>query len=107
MTPQDALLQAWKRQLDVGFGAMETFLEGMAKLYEAQLDAACAAHADTVATHKEIARASDPAELFRLQSEWFLGNARRYAECCCALEEGALRTSAEIAGCVGTERKAA
>ena len=107
MTPQDMLLQVWKRQLDVGFGAMESFLEGAARLYEAQLDAACEAHADAVATHNAIVHAADPLEISRLQAQWILGNARRYAQCCCALQESALHTNAEVAACAGTERRAA
>lgn len=107
MTPENPLLQAWKRQLDVAFGAMESSLEGLTKLYEAQLDAACAAHADAVATRKAIARATDPAELLMLQAHWVAGNVQRYAECCCSLQESAMHTNAEIARCVSEERKAA
>lgn len=80
MTPENLLLQAWKQQLDIGFRAIETILEGATKLHEAQLDAACGAHADAVATHKALAQATNASELLRLQAQWAAANARHWAE---------------------------
>lgn len=80
MTPEHLLLQAWKQQLDIGFWVMETVLEGATKLHEAQLDAACEAHADAVATHKALAQATSASDILRLQAQWAAANARRWTQ---------------------------
>lgn len=74
MKPDDFFVQAWKQQLDTGFRIIETVVEGATKLHEAQLEAACAAHADLIATHKKIAQTASTAELLRLQAEWASAN---------------------------------
>jgi hypothetical protein len=89
MTPENLLLQQWKQQLDIGFRLMETILEGATRLYEAQLDAACAAHADAVATHKALARTTDASGLLQLQAQWAAANAQRWTQYWRALERRA------------------
>jgi len=75
MKPEDFLLDAWKRQLDAGFCVIETLLEGATKLREAQLEAACGAHADVVATRKKLAQAAGATEVLKLQAQWAGANA--------------------------------
>jgi phasin family protein len=104
--PQDAALQAWKRQLDAGFRVVEALAEGAERLREAQLDAATAAHADAVATQRAVAAASDAAEILRLQAEWTRGNVARAAafwRCAC---ENAAQTGTELAKCFAPQGEA-
>jgi len=106
MTPENPLLQEWKQQLDIGFRVIEAILEGATKLHEAQLDAACAAHADAVATQKALARATNAPELLRLQAQWASATAQNWALYWRALQECAMQCNTDLAKCVAIERKA-
>jgi phasin family protein len=105
MKPEEFFLDAWKQQLDTGFRVIERLVEGATKLHEAQLEAACAAHADLVATQKKIAQAANAAEVLKLQAEWAGAN----LESCLAywrqMYEAASATNEEIVSCA--QRKAA
>ncbi len=105
MKPDEFFLDAWKQQLDAGFRVIETLVEGATKLHEAQLEAACAAHADLVATQKKIAAAASVSELLKLQAQWAGAN----MESCIAywrqMYEAVSDTNEDIVNCM--QRKAA
>ncbi|TAK86807.1 MAG: phasin family protein [Betaproteobacteria bacterium] len=105
MKPEEFFLDAWKRQLDTGFRVIETLVEGATKLHEAQLEAACAAHADLVATQKKIAAAASASELLKLQTQWAGAN----MESCMAywrqMYEAMSATNEDVVNCM--QRKAA
>ncbi|HWD21553.1 MAG TPA: TIGR01841 family phasin [Burkholderiales bacterium] len=105
MKPDDFLLDAWKQQVDIGFRVLETLIEGATKLHEAQLEAACDAHADLVATRKTIAAATSAPELLKLQAQWAGAN----MESCMAywrqMYEAMSDTNADLVNCM--QRKAA
>lgn len=105
MKPEDFFLQAWKQQLDTGFRVLETLVEGATKLHEAQLEAACAAHAGLVATQKKLAQAADASELFRLQAEWAGANVEGCMAYWRQMYEAVRSTNADVVNCV--QRKAA
>lgn len=105
MKAEDFFLAAWKRQLDIGFRALETLLEGATKLHEAQLEAACDAHADAVATQKKIAQAADASELLRLQAQWAGANLESSLAYWRLMYEAMSDTNKDLANCF--ERKAA
>lgn len=87
-TPDQFFLQAWKAQLDAGLRAFETLEEGAIRVYEAQLEAATQAHADTEATRKAIAAATDPSQVMKLCGEWASANVRRSLGCWRAFDLG-------------------
>lgn len=105
MTPENLLLQAWKQQLDIGFRVMETLLEGATKLREAQLEAACGAHADAVATQKALAQATSASELLRLQAQWAGASLESSMAYWRAVYEAMTDTSTNLSNCM--QRKAA
>lgn len=98
-TPQDYFMQAWKQQLDAGLRIIETVIEGAEQLREAQLQAAANAHADAEATRKAIAAASDPAQIFRLQSEWMNANVQKCMGYWRSLYDVVAQTDAEVVKC--------
>ena len=105
MKPEDFLLDAWKQQVDIGFRMIETLIEGATKLHEAQLEAACEAHADVVATRKTMAAATSASELLKLQAQWAGAN----VESCMAywrqMYEAMGSTNADLVNCM--QKKAA
>ena len=105
MKPEDFILNAWKQQVDIGFRVIETLIEGATKLHEAQLEAACDAHADLVATRKTMAEATSASELLKLQAQWAGAN----MESCMAywrqMYEAMSETNADLASCM--QKKAA
>lgn len=105
MKPEDLLLNAWKQQLDAGFLVMEKLLEGATKLHEAQLEAACEAHAGLVATQKKMAQAASASELFRLQAQWAGANAESAMAYWRQMYEALNDANAEVVNCM--QRKAA
>jgi phasin family protein len=100
MKPEDFFLQAWKQQLDTGFRVMETLLEGATKLHEAQLEAACSAHADLVATQKTMAQAASASELLRLQAQWAGANVESGMAYWRRIHEAMNATNAEVVSCM-------
>jgi phasin family protein len=105
MKPEDFFLDAWKQQVDIGFRAFETLLEGATKLHEAQLEAACGAHANAVATQKKIAQASDASEVLKLQAEWAGANMENWMAYWRLMAEAMSDTNANLVNCL--QRKAA
>lgn len=105
MKPEDFFLDTWKQQLDTGFRVIETLVEGATKLHEAQLEAACAAHADLVATQKKIAEAASAFDLLRLQTEWAGANMKSCMACWRQMYEATSATNEEVVNCM--QRKAA
>lgn len=105
MKPEELLLDAWKQQVDIGFRAFETLLEGAAKLHEAQLEAACGAHADAAATHKKIAQACDASEVLKLQAQWAGASMENWMAYWRLMAEAMSDTHAKLANCL--QRKAA
>ena len=105
MKPEECILNAWKQQVDIGFRVIETLIEGATKLHEAQLEAACGAHADIVATRKTIAAATSASELLKLQAQWAGAN----MESCMAywrqMYEAMSETNADLVNCM--QKKAA
>ncbi len=97
--PDEFLMQAWKRQLDSGLGAVEAVIEGATRLHEVQLEAATEAHADAVATHKAIAEAKDAGDLFRLQADWTRRNAEKSLRYWRDVSECAMQCGAHVARC--------
>ncbi len=96
VTQSDAMLDAWKRQLDATMRVTEAIIEGSTRMHEVQIEAATEAHADAVATQKSLAAASSPAELLRIQTEWMAANQRKSMEYWRSLYEAAAQTHAEV-----------
>jgi phasin family protein len=103
MKPEEYVMDAWKQQLDAGLRMVEALVEGATRIHEVQIDAAAETHADAVATQKALARAGDPSEIVRLQSEWASANARRCLAYWRDLHAAALQTQSEMLRCM--ERK--
>lgn len=100
LTTDNAVLDAWKRQLDAAMRVTEAIIEGSTRMHEVQIEAATDAHADAVATQKALAGALDPAELLRIQTEWFVANQRKSMEYWKGLYEAAAETNAKVVGCL-------
>jgi phasin family protein len=94
--PEDFLIQAWKKQCDAGLRAIEAMIEGATKIHETQLQAAAQAHADAEATRKAIAAATDPSQLFKLQTEWARANAQKSFAYWRSMVEAVVETDAEL-----------
>lgn len=105
MKSENLFLDTWKQQLDVGFRTFETLLEGATKLHEVQLDAACGAHADAVATQKKIAQAADASEVLTLQAQWAAANMENWMAYWRLMHEAMSETNTDLANCL--KRKAA
>jgi len=104
-SPQDAALQAWKRQIDAGFRVIDVLTEGAERLREAQLEAAAGAHADAAATQKAAARAKDAAELAQLQMQWARSNAEKALAYWRAVYDNAVQTGTQLAACLAQADK--
>lgn len=100
LATDNAVLDAWKRQLDTAMRVTEAIIEGSTRMHEVQIEAATDAHADAVATQKALAGALDPAELLRIQTEWFAANQRRSMEYWKSLYEAAADTNAKLMSCL-------
>lgn len=98
--PEDFLVPAWKRQCDAGLRAIEAIIEGATKIHETQLQAAAEAHADAEATRKALAAATDPAQVFRLQTEWARANAQKSFAYWRSMAQAVMETDAELAKCM-------
>jgi phasin family protein len=100
LTTDNAALDAWKRQLDAAMRITEAIIEGSTRMHEVQIEAATDAHADAVATQKSLAAASGPAELLRIQTEWYVANQRKSMEYWRGLYEAAADTNAKLMNCL-------
>lgn len=100
LTTDNAVLDAWKRQLDAAMRITEAIIEGSTRVHEVQIEAATDAHADAVATQKSLAAAAGPAELLRIQTEWFVANQRKSMEYWKGLYEAAAETNAKLMSCL-------
>jgi phasin family protein len=96
----NAMLDAWKRQLDATMRVTEVLIEGSTRMHEVQIEAATDAHADAVATQKSLAAASSPAELLRVQTEWMAANQRKSMQYWKSLYEAAAATNAQVMSCL-------
>jgi len=101
MTTNDAMLDAWKRQLDAAMRLTEVVIEGSERMREVQLEAAAAAHADAVATQQALAKAATPEALLRIQTEWLAANQKKSMAYWKALYDAAAETHAAMAECIG------
>ena len=99
-TTDDAMMDAWKRQLDTTMRITEAIIEGSTRVHEVQIEAATEAHADAVATQKALAGAASPAELLRIQTEWMAANQRKSMEYWRGLVEAAAATNAQVVSCM-------
>jgi len=99
-TTDNTMLDAWKAQLDTALRVTEAIIEGSTRMHEVQIEAATEAHADAVATQKSLARAHNPAELLRIQTEWLAANQRKSMEYWRHLAETAAETNAQVMGCL-------
>jgi phasin family protein len=96
----NAMLEAWKRQLDASMRITEAIIEGSTRMHEVQIEAATEAHADAVATQKALAEAKSPDELLRIQTEWLIANQKKSMEYWKGLYEAAAATNAQVMGCM-------
>jgi len=96
----NAMLDAWKRQLDATMRITEAIIEGSTRMHEVQIEAATEAHADAVATQKALAGAKGPDELLRIQTEWLVANQKKSMEYWKGLYEAAAATNAQLMGCL-------
>jgi phasin family protein len=97
----DAVLApAWKRQCDAGLRAIEAMIEGATKIHQTQLQAAAEAHASAEATRTALAAATDPAQVFRLQTEWARANAQKSFAYWRSMAQAVVETDAELAKCM-------
>ena len=100
-TIDNAMVQTWKKQLDVAMRVTEAIIEGSTRMHEVQIEAATEAHADAVATQRSLASATSPAELLRIQTEWLTANQRKSMEYWRHLYEAASETNARVVKCIG------
>jgi phasin family protein len=100
LATDNAVLDAWKRQLDTALRVTEAIIEGSTRMHEVQIEAATDAHADAVATQKALADALDAAQLLRIQTEWFVANQRKSMEYWKGLYEAAADTNAKLMSCL-------
>lgn len=101
-TPYDPIVAAWKQQVDAALGAVEAITEGARRIHEKQLEAACEAHACAEATRKRLAGASDPNELWRIQSDWLAANLQSSLAYWRGLCECVAETDTNVAKCLGS-----
>jgi phasin family protein len=99
-TTDNAMTDAWKRQLDATMRITEAIIEGSTRMHEVQIEAATEAHADAVATQKALAAATGPAELLRIQTEWLAANQKKSMAYWKSLYEAAAATNAQVMGCL-------
>lgn len=99
-TTDNAMMDAWKQQLDAAMRMTEAIIEGSTRVHEVQLEAATEAHADAVATQKSLAAARSPAEMLRIQAEWLAANQKKSMEYWRQLYEAAAATHAELLSCL-------
>ncbi len=99
-------LEAWKQQFDASLRFMEAMTESAMKVHESQLEAASDAHANAIATQRSAAKACDPAELLRIQSEWAMHNLQEAAAYWRELYELSLQTNAALLECLTKQGKA-
>jgi phasin family protein len=99
-TTDNAMMDAWKRQLDASMRLTEAIIEGSTRMHEVQIEAATEAHADAVATQKALAEAKSPDQLLRIQTEWLVANQRKSMEYWKGLYEAAAATNAQLMGCL-------
>jgi phasin family protein len=100
-TIDNAMVQTWKKQLDMTMRVTEAIIEGSTRMHEVQIEAATDAHADAVATQKSLASAAGPADLLRIQTEWLAANQRKSMEYWRQLYEAAAETNARVMRCLG------
>jgi len=102
MTTQtdEAVMQAWKQQVDGCLRTIETLVEGATRLREIQLEAAADAHADLEATRKAIAATTDPARVLELQAQWARVNAEKCAAYWRRFYEIGAQTQRDFAQCM-------
>jgi len=100
-TTDNAMMDAWKRQLDATMRVTEAIIEGSTRMHEVQIEAATEAHADAVATQRSLAAAAGPADLLRIQTEWLAANQRKSMEYWRHLYEAAAETNARVVRCLG------
>ena len=93
-------LAMWKQQLGTALRVIETVTEQSRKVHEHQLAAAVEAHASAMATRESLAKASQPAELWRLQSEWAAASLERSAAYWRRLAEIAAETQVGMTKCL-------
>jgi len=70
---EDVTVKAWKQQIDGAARAVEAIAEGSMRIREAQLKAATAAHARMDTARKQLEKAADVLDLWRIQSDWVSG----------------------------------
>jgi phasin family protein len=99
-TTDNAMMDAWKRQIDATMRITEAIIEGSTRMHEVQIEAATEAHADAVATQKALAAAAGPAELLRIQTEWLAANQKKSMEYWKGLYEAASETNAQVMNCM-------
>jgi phasin family protein len=99
-TTENTVMDAWKRQLDTAMRVTEAIIEGSTRMHEVQIEAATDAHADAVATQKALAGAGNPAQLLRIQTEWYVANQRKSMEYWRGLYEAAAETNAKLMSCL-------
>jgi phasin family protein len=99
-TTDNAMMDAWKRQIDATMRITEAIIEGSTRMHEVQIEAATEAHADAVATQKALAAAAGPAELLRIQTEWLAANQKKSMEYWRGLYEAAAATNAQVMSCM-------
>ena len=93
-------LEAWKKQLDTALQLVEALTDGAMKVHETQLEAATDAHANAVATQQSAAKAADPIELARIQSQWAMHNLEHAGAYWRALFTAALETNSSMLKCL-------
>ena len=103
----DLMMNAWKRQIGTVLRCVEAVTEEARKMRELQLTSAVEAHASAVATREQIEKAADAQELLRIQREWWSANLNRSLAYWRETYEGAVRTQASIARCLGAPVDAA
>ncbi len=103
MTPMpiEIFMNVCKQNVDCGMRVVEALAEGATRIREIQLEAATEAHAAAVATQKCIAGATQPADLWKLYSEWLLASAQKSAAYWQEIGRAVNETNTAVLKCIG------
>jgi hypothetical protein len=97
--PEDWAIAMWKQQIGRNLRLLEAMADQSRKLRERQLAAAVETHASAVATRESLAKVTEAAELWRLQSEWLSASLQAWAAYWRLLYEVAAETQGVLATC--------
>jgi hypothetical protein len=93
---EDVAIKAWKHQIDGAAHVVEAVTEGSLKIGEAQLKAAAEANTRMDTARRQLEKATNAGDLWRIHSEWMAANLQKSLEYWSDVNRAAVETQSSV-----------